>query len=65
MDASANHDKAQIIKVLTAIRVMIIADPGKLRVFIDEVLKKAIGAPAQHLIDKLGEHSFYSHQTNF
>ena len=65
VDGTADHDKEQIIRVLTAIHKRIIADPGKLGVFIDEVLKKAIGAPVQHLIDKLGEHSFYRYQTQF
>lgn len=56
VDGTANHDKVQIIKVLNQIHLAIVADPGKLRIFIDEVLKNAIGAPVQHLIDKLGEH---------
>ena len=56
VDASADHDKVQIVKVLAEIHKRIIGDPGKLRVFIDKVMKE-IGAPVQHLIDKLGEHS--------
>lgn len=65
VDATASHDKVQIIKVLTEIHKRIVAEPEKLRVFIDKVMK-GIGAPVQHLTDLLGEHSFYIyHQTNF
>lgn len=56
VDGTANHDKVQIIKVLNQIHQAIVADPGKLRIFINEVLRRAIGAPVQHLIVRLGEH---------
>lgn len=55
-DGTASHAKLLIIQVLNQIHQAIVTDPGNLKIFIKEVLKKAIGAPVQHLIDELGEH---------
>ena len=54
LDPDAGHNKLHIHKILEEIRKQIAADPGKLKVFIDEVMKD-IGAPVQHLTTRLGK----------
>ena len=62
VNAKAGHDKLLIHKILEEIRKQIVADPGKLKVFIDEVMKD-IGAPVQHLTTRLGKPCYFYQRT--
>ena len=62
VNAKAGHNKLQTHKILEEIRKQIVADPGKLKVFIDEVMKD-IGPSVQHLTTRLGKPCYFYQRT--
>ena len=62
VNAEAGENKLQIRKILEEIRKHIVADPGKLKVFIEQVMKD-IGPSVQHLTTRLGKHCYFYQRT--
>ena len=62
VNAKANHNKLQINKILEEIRKQIVVNPGKLKVFIDHVMKD-IGPSVQHLTTRLGKPCYFYQRT--
>ena len=62
VDARAGHNKLHIQKILLEIQRQIADKPGKLKVFIDKVMKD-LGPHVQHLTTKLGKPCYFYQRT--